>query len=712
MKTPRFSNKSPTFQSTIRSVLAITLLQFWILLPPAIPVAAQDRGEFVIPSTPLLREDWNEVSQFADRNLDSPLARLLKAHACLALNRNNDALSMFSSVIDGRYLSVWGTWTDEFLREHRDNAIAWYLRGDALARLKQWKESQEAFDQALKIKPGWFLALNARGVVRHAQGDIYGAEEDFEAAIGSKADFADAYASLGTLNCCTHTAEDIKPRFEQAQQHSQDKDKFALALNGIACDSYVWQRYEEAQAGFDKVPADSSLSALARANSVAAALGAVEGVTEDAENAAMSIEAKTFRGGRVFTKEMPWELGDPIAEKIPPPLRAEATRVIVLPNGAIVIVKRDGSIEVIGWKPPDPPDKGGGAVLVSPPEKPQASEPATPDLETPHTGIPVRPKPKKRPLELMSQPETGGAASEAGVTPMTVGAGIPAGAGAGGAAGGTAAGATAGARAGAGVGAGIPAGTGAGPGGGSGVPAGAEGGAGMPPGAGTPPASGAGAGAGGVPPALAGSNAPTPAGAQGQSPPNDEESTRKAGAAEGAGGGGPGGGGPPPPPPGGAGAGIPVESLRPAPIRKPIEDRLGILTGQPILRFSTIRAEQFSTTRAERSTALPGTTLTVSPLRQPAVLPLRPSSPLSGRLVAPVPEIVTARVTRDLNGLRQEIRQQVPRPTTTLPGIRTEHMPPGGVIVKTDDISRPRRGPWSVTSVYGLLYEVPLEPKK
>ena len=75
----------------------------------------------------LLAEDWIKVAELlreVDTTSASPVLRLIKGHACLALNRNNASLELFASMLKDTDSQAWQVWTDEFASRHSQHAIA------------------------------------------------------------------------------------------------------------------------------------------------------------------------------------------------------------------------------------------------------------------------------------------------------------------------------------------------------------------------------------------------------------------------------------------------------------------------------------------------------------------------------------------------------------------------------------------------------------
>ncbi len=199
----------------------------------------------------VLKEDWPQVAKLLDssKNL-SPSARLIKAHAYLALNRNNESLCLFLGADSKDDLGKWEEWSQGFYRKNPQAAIAHYFRGDALARLEKWNLALAAFNTALELRPNHPMALNARGIVQAAGQQWDKALFDFDNATEVNPFFADAYANRGVLYIQRKDGADGALRaFKRALEISPD---FILALNGKASLQIVSGEWDAAEASFEE----------------------------------------------------------------------------------------------------------------------------------------------------------------------------------------------------------------------------------------------------------------------------------------------------------------------------------------------------------------------------------------------------------------------------------------------------------------------------
>ena len=209
-----------------------------------------------------LGENWKRTAEFLDRMDDSSYssaARFVKGHACLALNRNNESLRLFLDASSKEGLKEWDQWAADLVARNPGSAVAHYLKGDALARNERWDEALESLDQALRIKPDYPLALDARGVVLCAMGRWDKAESDFLQVCKVDSSFADGQAALGTCKFLTNRHIAAADAYDHALKLSPE---FALAMNGRGCIKFKSgpKEWEEATEEFENADKQLSLS--------------------------------------------------------------------------------------------------------------------------------------------------------------------------------------------------------------------------------------------------------------------------------------------------------------------------------------------------------------------------------------------------------------------------------------------------------------------
>jgi tetratricopeptide (TPR) repeat protein len=223
------------------------------LLLPGVLASAQDRTALM--SQAALREDWNRVAELATPpDALSPVERLLLGHAQLALNRNNESMANFLSVLtpDGSadQLGQWLEWTHSLRESSPTSAIACYFEGDALARLQRWPEAIQAFDAGLKLAPRHALLLDARGVSHSATWQMESALKDLYEATRANPRLADAWQSLGShFVQRQHGADGAKSSLDKAVVLSPDSVVALTLRSGVLL---VQEKPHEALADADR----------------------------------------------------------------------------------------------------------------------------------------------------------------------------------------------------------------------------------------------------------------------------------------------------------------------------------------------------------------------------------------------------------------------------------------------------------------------------
>jgi tetratricopeptide (TPR) repeat protein len=219
------------------AVLLLTLT----LVAPAAPAGDEVPASAV---SALLAGNWQQVDAQlpgVTPQTPSPVLRLIKGHACLALNRNNESLCLFMSIATPSERQEWFSWTEALGRAHPNQATPLYLKGDALARLRQWAEANESLNLALKLKPTFALAMNAQGVVHAAQQQFDKAILDFAHTAEVMPSLADAYANRGALYIQKKSGARGALRWlDQALKKSPD---FSLAFYQRGCIKFVLGDY-------------------------------------------------------------------------------------------------------------------------------------------------------------------------------------------------------------------------------------------------------------------------------------------------------------------------------------------------------------------------------------------------------------------------------------------------------------------------------------
>lgn len=348
----------------------------------------------------VLAEDWERILRLVNDNPSSPVLRAIRGHACLALNNNNESLRLLVSISSEADSRQWQQWATEFADRNSRSAIAHYFKGDALARLQQWQASLAELNEATRLKPECYLAHNASGVVLHALGNARDARTEFAKALSHKKDFADAYASWGTLNVNDSTTRDSARTSTGRSRESSSKDgtkyfKMALAINrdyvlprnGYGCVYYGQQRYDDAAKCFASVPEESVISGLVAHNSLAVELGRLDETIKQADDAGMSVTAIQMRRNAIENKmrlDVPFAARDkggrlPGQGRWPPPRPG--------PKGP-----KPGTPGTPGNPPqgPDKPPWPGPPIWIPVPGAPWPPDDDTPDMPVPALKADVR----------------------------------------------------------------------------------------------------------------------------------------------------------------------------------------------------------------------------------------------------------------------------------------------------------------------------------
>ncbi len=284
----------------LRTVLLI-VMWFGTTLAVAEGASIDSNDIFVPPEVEraLLAEDWNQVFSLLKEvtpATPSPVLRLIKGHADLALNRNNESYCLFFNATSKTDINKWLEWATGFENKHENVAISHYLKGDALARLGNWSNAIDEFNKALSLNPLHTLSLNARGVVYAQQNNVLSASKDFSKATSvAQSPLADAHANIGSL--WIQRKDGKKGALDSFTRAVNLSPEFALALHGKACIELVKKQFAEAETHLksaDKFGAcfgSSLFENEARYAAVATGMNA-EVLLADIENPGMSLQTK------------------------------------------------------------------------------------------------------------------------------------------------------------------------------------------------------------------------------------------------------------------------------------------------------------------------------------------------------------------------------------------------------------------------------------
>jgi len=206
------------------------------------PVVALNQGL----EEAILVQDWEKVISLLPKELEPNLPaslQLVKGHACLATNRNNESLCLFLNASSEADLKQWQDWCERFLEKHPTSLIAYYFLGDSYARLKQWSQAVETLDNALVIDPNHAQSLNARAVIFAHQGMPERARADIEKVlIITGGQLADAWANLGYY--WIQKQEGAVGAIKAFSKAIELSPNFALAFHGRGCAQLVMGKKE------------------------------------------------------------------------------------------------------------------------------------------------------------------------------------------------------------------------------------------------------------------------------------------------------------------------------------------------------------------------------------------------------------------------------------------------------------------------------------
>lgn len=204
-------------------------------------ITATYAGESAKPILPpevekaVLAEDWDKVAELIGKVTPetSAVLRLMKAHACLATNRNNESVGLFSVVTFGD-LEELTKWCKNIAAVNKNQPLINYFLGDIHARHMDYEKAIELFTKEIEQDENSFLALNARGAVYIILEEYDKAIKDLIGAKAIKPDFSDVYNNLAMINIRQRKGliDNSKNSFLAVLKVNPD---FALAYHGLGC---------------------------------------------------------------------------------------------------------------------------------------------------------------------------------------------------------------------------------------------------------------------------------------------------------------------------------------------------------------------------------------------------------------------------------------------------------------------------------------------
>lgn len=194
-------------------------------LSPPVPAAVEKA---------VLAEDWAKVAEIiGEVKPDTPAPlRLIMGHACLALDRYNDAYTYFAATLSSQALEAWHNYAAGFREKHRESAAAGYFDADSLARRELYEKAIAALPSGGGPTVLTALVLNMKGVCLARLGKYTDARKCFELASAHRCTTTDALVNLGMVKIQESDAmEGARNCFQEALSRAPDN---ALALHGLA----------------------------------------------------------------------------------------------------------------------------------------------------------------------------------------------------------------------------------------------------------------------------------------------------------------------------------------------------------------------------------------------------------------------------------------------------------------------------------------------
>jgi len=183
----------------------------------------------------ILDENWEKVGGLLDSityKNPSPILRMIKGHANLALNKNNESLIQFYKMSENDLIK-WEKWSEEFVSQNKDKSVAYYFIGDSYSRIGDLKKAYKYFSKSIVLNNNNYLSWNARGVILALQKDFIKSLEDFTAALKFNPEFLDAKNNIGMMRI--NQGQGRKGAKRDFQAVIRSNDNFALAYHGLGC---------------------------------------------------------------------------------------------------------------------------------------------------------------------------------------------------------------------------------------------------------------------------------------------------------------------------------------------------------------------------------------------------------------------------------------------------------------------------------------------
>jgi tetratricopeptide (TPR) repeat protein len=235
----------------------------------------------------LIQQAWPTVAELLDSDPSStPAMQFIQAHAFTALNQPNESLCTLLSVSTDENIAAWRDWTQTFQARYPQQAVSYYLLGDARARSGDTAGAIATFTTGLQLEPANSLLLNARGTAYAIQGDRQAARQDLVRAASDDRSLVAAKVGAGTLVIDRKGGStDARSWFDSALGDPQPAN--ALALYGRALTWVADGNWESANSDLQAALASAPCIAPLMATQLAALQDYMEGgalAAQDAES--------------------------------------------------------------------------------------------------------------------------------------------------------------------------------------------------------------------------------------------------------------------------------------------------------------------------------------------------------------------------------------------------------------------------------------------
>jgi tetratricopeptide (TPR) repeat protein len=222
------------------------------------------KGAKIDWSHQILAIEKSIVGEISAQNLLQTILLFTLGYACLELNRNEDAIRIWSKIpadklfeFLNKFLPVFGSaqfpglknFVEHLIQVNSSPYTLHFLLGLMLEDLGQPAEAEEVYRQLISNNPNDAYAQTRLGDVLRALEQYGAAEEAYHQAIDSDPDYAHAYSRLGSL------LRELEryPESEYAYREAIDKDpNDAFAYFRFGTLLRILERYSEAEKNYQQ----------------------------------------------------------------------------------------------------------------------------------------------------------------------------------------------------------------------------------------------------------------------------------------------------------------------------------------------------------------------------------------------------------------------------------------------------------------------------